>query len=106
MESIEMLQMQLVALIPSAATIIMLIILTLKIVFQFKALRSDVQNDSEVKALRAENKRLQEMQRNLADQQKEYKKDTEMIIRKMDEQNRIIRRLEKKLGESGDDKEI
>lgn len=106
MESIEMLQMQLVALIPSAATIIAVIILTLKIVLQFKALRSDVQNDSEVKELRAENKRLQAMQRNLADQQKEYKKDTEMLIRKMDEQNRTIRRLEKKLGESGNDEEV
>lgn len=106
MESIEMLQMQLVALLPSAATIIAVIILTLKIVLQFKALRSDVQNDSEVKEIRAENKRLQAMQRNLADQQKEYKKDTEMLMRKMDEQNRIIRRLEKNLGESGNDEEV
>lgn len=106
MESIEMLQMQLVALLPSAATIIAVIILTLKIVLEFKGLRSDVQNDSEVKELRAENKRLQAMQRNLADQQMEYKKDTEMLMRKMDEQNRTIRRLEKKLGESGNDEKI
>ena len=106
MESIEMLQMQLVALLPSAATIIAVIILTLKIVLEFKALRSDVRNDSEVKEIRAENRRLQAMQRNLADQQKEYKKDTEMLIRKMDEQNRTIRRLEKKLGESGNDEEV
>ena len=106
MESIEMLQMQLVALLPSAATIIAVIILTMKIVLDFKALRSDVQNDSEVKEIRAENKRLQAMQRNLADQQMEYKKDTEMLIRKIDEQDRTIRRLEKKLGESGNDEKI
>ena len=106
MESIEMLQMQLVALIPSAATIIAVIILTLKIVLQFKALRSDVQNDSEVKELRAETKRLQAMCRDSALREREYKRDREEMMRMLDENNRTIRRLEKKLGESGNDEKI
>lgn len=106
MEYLDMLQVYLVSLMPAIGVLIYGIVSTVKIVKNYKNLRAEVMDEAAIQQIKAENKRLQAMCRDLADLQRADKKDTEQLIRMMEEQNRAIHRLEKRLGGSGNDKEI
>ncbi len=106
MEYLNMLQMQLVSLMPTLGVLIYAIISTVKIVKTNKDLRAEVRDDAAIQQIKAENRRLQAMVKDLAQIQREDKKDTDQLLRMIDEQNQTIRRMERKLGELGYDKEI
>ena len=106
MEYLNMLQMQLVSLMPTLGVLIYAIISTVKIVKTNKDLRAEVRDDAAIQQIKAENRRLQAMVKDLAQIQRENKKDTDQLLRMIDEQNQTIRRMERKLGELGYDKEI
>lgn len=106
MEYLNMLRMQLVSLMPTLGVLIYAIISTVKIVKTNKDLRAEVRDDAAIQQIKAENRRLQAMVKDLAQIQRENKKDTDQLLRMIDEQNQTIRRMERKLGELGYDKEI
>lgn len=106
MEYLNMLQMQLVSLMPTLGVLIYAIISTVKIIKTNKDLRAEVRDDAAIQQIKAENRRLQAMVKDLAQIQREDKKDTDQLLRMIDEQNQTIRRMERKLGELGYDKEI
>ena len=88
----------LIALIPSAASVIGVIYLALNLVKQFKDLRRDVIDEATIKQIKSENKRLQEMMRSMVQTRSDDSKTIKELKLLMERQNKTIVDLYNKIG--------
>ena len=90
----------LIALLPSAASVIGVIYLALNIVKKFKDLRSDVIDEATIKQIKSENKRLQDMMRTMVQTRSDDSKTIKELKLLMERQNKTIVDLYNKIGRS------